>query len=567
MTGRLSAATLLAGLLAVAAADDGRVPKDRFAFHTAPKSKISFRNISGDPEQIPILDQNGQGVCTLDYDGDGLLDLYFVNGSTISRHKKGESPGGALFRNNGDGTFTDVTQQAGLAGPPWGTGCAAADFDGDGKTDLFVAGWGGNKLFRNRGDGTFEDVTERAGVKDGRWCSSGAWADFDGDGKLDLFVSRYVQFDPDKYPTTENDMPCTYRDVVTGCPPYDYAGEAMAVFRNLGDGRFEDVSVSSGVAAVRFFRGFGAVALPLFADSRLPDVYVGCDVGANLLFHNLGNFRFEEIARERGAAVNFEGREESGMGVTVGDLFESGRPDLFVTNFVDQKNTAYRNIGGSFSDDTIGTGLEAHTKELGWGNAIADFDNDGHEDVLVANGHIYPQVTNLHDSTDTYAQPMRLYAGEGAGRFSEVLLGELAQKESRRGLVAADFNNDGLVDFATQSQNGEPQIFWNHSLSRNHWIRFTLRGRLEKEAMGARVEVMFGGRKRTGWKLPNQGYQSSQDPRVHFGLGSSRRMDSARIFWPDGAVQDVGGLGADADYLVEEGKPPVRLHPPSFPAP
>ena len=539
----------------------------RFAFHTSPKSAIAFRDVSGDADQIPILDQNGQGVCALDYDGDGLLDLYFVNGSTLSRHARGDDPGGRLFRNNGDGTFTDVTARAGVPGPGWGTGCAAADYDGDGRTDLFVAGWDGNRLYRNRGDGTFADVTNASGVRDGRWCSSAAWADFDGDGRLDLFVSRYVVFDPKSYPTTESGLPCNYHDVPTGCPPYDYVGETMAVFRNLGGDRFADVSESSGVAASRFFRGFGVVALPLFSDSRLPDVYVGCDVMPNLLFRNLGGFHFEEVAAERGAAVNFEGAHESGMGVTAGELFESGNPDLFITNFADEKNTAYRNLGGSFSDDTLGTGLEAHRPELGWGDAIADLDNDGHEDVVVANGQIYPQVDRLHLPEDRYEQPIRLYAGAGSGKFVEVPVPAFQERRSRRGLVAVDLNNDGQRDLVTQTHNGEPQIFWNDSSPGSHWIRFTLRGAREREAMGARVEVSFGGRRRSAWKLPNQGYQSSTDPRVQFGLGEARGVNSVKVVWPDGKIQLLGALAGDSDYLLVEGEAPRPLPLPRFAAP
>lgn len=548
-------------------ASDGRTAPARFSFRTSPKSVIAFRNVSGDSEQIPILDQNGQGLCAIDFDGDGLLDLYLVNGSTLSRHEKGDNPGGRLYRNNGDGTFTDVTRRAGVPGPAWGTGCAVADFDGDGRPDLFVAGWGGNRLYRNRGDGTFEDVTDRAGLRDGRWCSSAAWADFDGDGRLDLFVSRYVVFDPQKYPTTEDGVPCTYRDVPSGCPPYDYVGETMAVYHNLGNGRFEDDSLSSGIAKSRFFRGFGVVALPLFLDSRLPDVYVGCDVMPNLLFHNLGGFRFEEIAPERGAAVSFEGKHESGMGVTAGDLFESGRPDLFITNFAGEKNTVYRNDGEGFTDATPGTGLEAHMAELGWGDALADFDNDGHEDVLVANGQIYPQVDRLRDPEDRYAQPLRLYGGLGNGRFVEVSVPALEERRSRRGLIAVDLNNDGRMDFVAQTHNGSPQIFWNASVAAGHWIRFSLRGAREPEAMGARVEVAFGGRTRVAWKLPNQGYQSSRDPRVHVGLGSSAKADRVRVFWPDGRVEAWEALPADADYLLEEGKKPRRAALPRFPVP
>jgi hypothetical protein len=552
----------MAALVAAVSCSGPRDPV--FRFHARP---LPFRNVSGDPEQIPILEQNGQGLCALDFDGDGLIDLYLVNGSTLARFASGDIAGGVLLRNNGDGTFSDVTAHAGVAGPPWGTGCAAADFDGDGRTDLFVAGWQGNRLYRNRGDGTFEDVTEKAGLREGRWCSSAAWGDFDGDGRLDLFVSRYVGFDSASYPKTEKGEPCTYRGVQTGCAPYDYAGETMAVYRNVGGGRFEDVSESSGVASAHPYRGFGVVALPLFNDSRLPDVYVGCDVMPNLLFRNLGGFRFEEEAVERGAAVNFKGEHESGMGVAVGELYESGRPDIFVTNFAGEKNTLYRNLGDRFADETVGTGLDAHRAELGWGDAIADFDGDGHEDVIVANGQIYPQVDALRDPEDRYEQPIRLYAGEGGGRFREVRPPAFAERRSRRGLLVADLNNDGRPEVVTQAHNGAPEIFWNDSGKGNHWVRFTLVGAREREVMGARVRVSFGGRERVGWKLPNQGYQSSKDPRVHFGLGRAARVASVEIFWPDGTVQRLGALAPDRDYEVEEGKPARALSLPTFPVP
>jgi hypothetical protein len=566
MNRRLRLALVPAAALALVAL--GVAPKEpRFAFHTSPASALAFRDVSGDPEQIPILDQNGQGLCAIDFDGDGLLDLYLVNGSTLAKTAKADQPGSALFRNNGDGTFTDVTKLAGVPGPRWGTGCAVADFDGDGREDLFVTGWGGNKLYRNRGDGTFEDVTESAGVRDGRWCSSAAWADLDGDGRLDLVVSRYVRFDPGNIPTTEGGRPCTYRGVETGCPPDDYPGETMAAYRNRGNGRFEDVSASAGLERARPSRGFGVAALPLFDDSSLPDIYIGCDVAENLLFHNLGGFRFDESAAERGAAVNFEGKHESGMGLAVGDLSESGRPDFFLTNFAGEKNTLYRNRGDGFSDVTIGTGLEAHREELGWGDSIADFDNDGHEDIVVANGQIYPQVEKLRDPKDSYAQPIRLFAGDGRGRFEEISVPSLSRRESRRGLIAADLNNDGRLDLVTQTHNGSPEIFWNESGRTNHWIRFTLRGRTEPEAAGARVTVRFAGRTRTAWKLPNQGYQSSQDPRVHFGLAEAAEVDGVEIRWPDGTIQKIRALPADADYVVKEDRAPVRLKLRSFAAP
>lgn len=539
----------------------------RFSFHTSPRSAIAFKDVSGGPEQIPILDQNGQGVCAIDYNGDGLMDLYFVNGSTVNDYLHGLSHSGALYRNNGDGTFTDVTRQAGVDGPAWGTGCSVADADGDGHPDLLVLGWGGNKLYHNNGNGTFTDVTELSGLKDGRYDSSAAWGDFDGDGRLDVFISRYVRFDPRHYPTMENGFPCAYHDVPTGCPPQDYLGDSMSVYQNLGNGKFQDLSRAAGLLSRPFFRGFGDVALRLFEDSVLPDVYVGCDVMPNLLWRNLGHFKFDDEAVERGAAVNFEGIHESSMGVVAGDVSETGNPDIFVTNFAGEKNTLYRNNGEGFEDITPGTGLDAHRGELGWGNAIADLDNDGHEDIIIANGQIYPQVEKLKDSVDRYKQPMRLYAGDGHEKFQEISVPAFQRRASRRGLIAVDLNNNGRLDIVTVTQNGAPEIFWNDSSPGNHWIRFTLAGAKEKTAMGAKVEITFAGLRRTAWKLPNQGYQSSQDPRVHFGLGGATRVTSIKIFWPDGKIQTLPGLPADADYAITEGTPAKKLTLPRFAVP
>lgn len=527
----------------------------RFDFTSGPGETLPFRNVSGDDAQAAILEQNGQGLCALDYDGDGRLDLYLPNGATREMLARGASPGGALLRNEGRRAFRDVTRRAGVSGPRWGTGCAAADYDGDGFTDLLVLGWNGTILYRNRGDGTFEGKT----LDVPGYASSAAFADLDGDGRLDLAISRYVAFDWETQPSTDpsTGKPCDYRGIATGCPPVFHAPSSTMVLRQRPDGTFEDVSAEAGVAGVPT-RGFGVVALPLLSDSRLPDLYVACDQMVNRLFRNRstpGRIRFEETAAELGAAVNAQGMSESGMGLAAGDVFEDGRAALALTNFAGEKNTLYRSFGSRFEDVTSGTGLDAHRNELGWGIILADLDDDSHLDAVVANGHIYPQVAALNDPADVYAQPMRLYAGDGRGRFVEQAVPVLAEPRSRRGFVVADLDDDGRLDLVVQTHRGTPQVFWNRSSPGNRWIRFTLRGTAPRDPMGARVEItLTDGSVRTAWHLPNQGYQSSQDPRVLFGLGASRRVARLSVTWPDGTRTLAGGLEANRDYVVQQGK-------------
>lgn len=545
-------------LAATASAVLASAPSDLPVFRFDHALRLPFHHISGESQQLRILEQNGQGVCVLDVDGDTLLDLYFVNGSTVELFRRGESPGSALLHNEGDGTFVDVTAGAGARGPPWGNGCAAADFDGDGRTDLFVAGFEESRLYRNRGDGTFEDVSSRLGAGVEGWASSAAWADLDGDGLLDLAVSRYVEFDPESEPMLDSDgATCHYRGIPAGCAPLSYLPESTAVFRQLPDGRFTDVSFASGAAAA-ITRGFGLAAVPLFEGSHLPDLYVASDQMLNVLLANRsrpGEIRLEEIGVETGAAFDAGGVPEAGMGLAVGDVVEDGLPELFVTNFAEQTNTLYRNRGALFEDVTAGSGLEAHANELGWGAVLADLEADSHLDVVVANGHVYPQVAVLADPREVYEQPLRLYAGDGRGHFREATPPELSLPRNRRGLIAADLNNDGRLELVSVVHRGEPEIFWNRSAPGSHWIRFTLEGRGPRDPMAARLTVTLpDGSQRTSWHHPNQGYQSSQDPRIFFGLGDFAEVSAVEVRWPGGAAERHGPLRADRDYrLVERG--------------
>jgi enediyne biosynthesis protein E4 len=327
---------------------------------------LDYVNLSGDPEQLSVLEQNGQGIALLDYDGDGRVDLFVTNGGTFDRWRRGELPGARLYRNLGGWRFADVTVESGLAAPVWGTGAAAADLDGDGWPDLYLAAWGGDRFFRNQGDGTFVDATERAGLGSGGWSSSVAVADFDGDGRLDLYVSRYVAFDPERIPDREADgSPCAYRGIVTGCGPWRYPGERDLLYLQLADGSFRDASESWGLDATAGFRGMG-VAPGDFDDDGDVDLYVACDVMPNLHLQNAGG-RFVDVGALRGGAVNDAGRHESGMGVAAADLFGHGRLDLVTTNFAGETNTYYANRDGDLVDRSAAAGLAAHPLELGWG--------------------------------------------------------------------------------------------------------------------------------------------------------------------------------------------------------
>ena len=507
------------------------------------RAGLTFRNLSGDPEQLPILDQNGQGAAVLDYNGDGWMDVYLLSGSTLARWRRHENPGNRLYRNNGDGTFTDVTEAAGVRGNAWSVGCAAADYDGDGWVDLYVTNWGANVLYRNNGDGTFTDVTEEAGVGDARWSSSAAFGDVDRDGDLDLYVSNYVVFDPERYPRTEADgSECLYKGVPAGCGPWRYEGEQDVLYRNNGDGTFTDVTQAAGLAGTAGFRGFGAVLVDFDLDGDL-DLYVGCDVMPNLYFINDGTGVFSRAEPHRGGTVNMLGEHESAMGVAVGDVNDDGFPDLFCTNFADQKNTLYLNTGGSLRDVSEQAGVARHRQELGWGTAVADFDNDGWQDIFLVNGHIYPQVDRLDLPAEGYRQPWRLYRGRPEGVFREAGAAEgwrPAPRFSSRGLAVADFDNDGDLDLLVVNHNDRPTLLRNER--GGHYLTIALEGAgLNTQGIGARVGVRVGDR--TLWRFahPNQGYQSSFDPRLHYGLGEATAVDEIVVYWPDGRVERLPG--------------------------
>ncbi len=569
-----------------------------------PIDGIDYRNVCGDDEQLPILEQNGQGVAVIDYDGDGWMDLFVPNGSTHKLWRDGRNPGSRLYRNLGDWRFADVTERAGVRGNAWANGAAVADYDADGDYDLYVTNWGANTLYRNDGDGTFTDVTERAGVGDPRWNSSAAFADFDGDGRLDLYVSNYVEFDFDHVPSTEKDgKPCLYKGVPTGCGPWCYRGQRDTLYLQRDAGRFEDVTVAANLDVTDGFRGFGVVAAD-FDDDGDADVFVGCDVMPNLYLENLGIFgdssvpRFASVGPTSGGAYNANGGYESSMGVVAADFDRSGSLDLVVTNFADEKNTYYRNDRGMFSDDSTTIRLDRHRSEMGWGVCLADFNQDSRVDVFIVNGHIYPQVDQrrsgpqtrpsatlddrepshdprasaatqdsglrTQDSADQYAQLPRYYEQSPAGYLDEPpreRIFDSSQRFCLRGCTAVDLDNDGDLDIVAVEHRGS-LVFFENTSNRPALILDLVDARGGRSPMGARVSVGERasrlpapdeapdqpGASRTELTsseivhilLPNQGYQSSQDPRVFIPLTAGVNTGSVlSIRWPDGATQHV----------------------------
>jgi tetratricopeptide (TPR) repeat protein len=496
------------------------------------------------------------GVGLLDYDGDGWLDVYAVQGGPFPLTHAGGNEGDRLFRNRGDGTFEDVTTRSGIASfkRGYGHGVTVADYDNDGRPDLFITRWRSYALYRNQGDGTFADVTAKAGLDGERdWPTSAAFADLDGDGDLDLYVCHYLAYDP------ANPRRCTHPESPSKhtCNPLDFAALPDHVFRNDG-GRFTDVTAGAGFVDPDG-RGLGVVAAHLDQDDRI-DLYVANDMTANYLFHNVGGFRFEEIGDAAGAAASADGGYKAGMGVACGDLDGDGLIDLAVTNYFGESTTFYRNLGGGFfADHSNYIGLAAPTRRLlGFGIAFMDVDNDGWLDVLSANGHVIdsrPQIP--------WTMPLQLLKGAPGGRLSDVSEeagAPFRQLHLGRGVAMGDLDNDGRLDAVVIAQN-EPLVYLhNRSTDRGHFITFWLEGtKSNRDGIGARVAVVAGGRRQAAERFGGGSYLSASDPRLHFGLGERTSVESLEIRWPSGRVDCHTGLKADRQYRIREGKAPVEI--------
>jgi len=551
----------------------------RFVDIAKPAGLGKALNVCGRPrDKQYLLEEMGGGAAFFDYDNDGWLDIFLVNQTHWNDNASEEPPASFLFRNNRDGTFTDVTREAGLTRSGWGQACCVGDYDNDGRDDLFVSYWGTNVLYRNNGDGTFTDVSEEAGVSGppGQWGAGCCFLDYDRDGLLDLFVSSYVVFDPEKAPKPGEAQYCWYNEIPVACGPQGFGGGTNLLYRNRGDGTFEDVSESSGVARPRGVSqptfvgenwrpkgtyGMGAVSAD-FDNDGWPDIYVACDSAPSLLYRNNGDGTFREVAVQAGCAFSEDGVAMAGMGVGVADYNHNGWFDIVRTNFSDQTTSLYRNLGrATFYEASLQAGLGVNTKYLGFGAGFFDFDNDGWEDILLANGHVYPQIQDrgLHV---TYRQRKILYQNLRNGRFkdiSEEAGPGITAPQVARGCAFGDFDNDGDVDVVVNNLDGPPSLLRNDGGNRRNWLLVKCIGTVSnRSAIGTRVYVKAGDLVQMDEVMSGSSYYSQNDLRLHFGVDQAAKIDEIRVRWPSGEESSFEDVPANRLVHIKEGEGIIR---------
>jgi len=518
----------------------------------------------GTPAKDYIIETKGSGVGLIDYDNDGWLDIYIVNGSTVDALSGKETPPhAALFHNNHDGTFTDVAAKAGVTNDRWGFGVAIADYDNDGWPDIFVSNFGKNRLYHNNHNGTFTDVAEKAGVTLGNWSTGSTWGDYDGDGRLDLFVAGYLHWDWNNPPAKggeggSSNSFCTFRGEATACGPRGLKGEPDHLFHNNGDGTFTDVSEKAGVADKPGYYGLGAVFVDINNDGK-PDLLVGNDSTPNYLYINKGDGTFEDVSYASGYALNEAGRETASMGIAVGDFQNNGMLDVFNTTFSDDYKPLYRNEGdANFTDISYHIGLgEVTVPFLSWGDAFFDYDNDGWKDLMMSDGHVYPQADKYNWGTSWKQRPMLFHNLQGKS-FENVPAVEgtgLADVVAGRGMAVGDLFNDGKIDAVISVMDGHPVLLRNVSPDHNHWVELKLIGgsKSPRDAVGTTVYLTANGMKQREDVISGGSYLSSNDPRPHFGLGAATKVDDIEIHWTSGKVEHVTVPGIDRIVTISEG--------------
>ena len=497
----------------------------------------------------------GCGVALIDYDNDGWMDIFVLNGSRLENTPTDAT--NRLYKNNRDGTFADVTEKAGLHRTGWACSVAMGDFNNDGFDDLFVTYWGRNVLYRNNGDGTFSDITESAGLlqKRPRWGSGCTFIDYNRDGLLDLFVTHYLEFDLAAVPARGEAPTCNWKGVPVACGPRGLPPGGLMLYRNNGNGTFTDVSASSGLAAIGGSYPMTAAAAD-FDEDGWPDLYVACDSTASFLLRNNRDGTFSEIGLESGAALSDDGMEQAGMGIAIGDYNLDGHLDIFKTHFSDDTNILYRNDGrANFADATIASGLGVETRFTGWGAGMVDLDNNGWPDLLFVTGSIYPELES-RIAAYPFHTPRVIFRNLGNGRFEE-LLDEggpgIAAAHSSRGCAFGDFDNDGDVDLVVVNLNEPPSLLRNDLTGGGHWVKVKLIGvKSNRGAMGATVIAAYGGKRQAQAVLSQASFFSVNDSRLHFGLGAERTAD-LEIRWPSGAVERLANVGCDRLITVKEG--------------
>ncbi len=523
----------------------------------AEKSGLTtWTHIEGTPQKNFIIETVGSGVGLIDYDNDGWLDIYLVNGSTYDALSgKTAPPHAALFHNNHDGTFTDVAEKAGVTNDRWGVGAAVADYDNDGWPDIYVTNFGKNRLYHNNHDGTFTDVAEKAGVTLGNWSAGSTWGDYDGDGHLDLFVPGYIHYDMANQPAYN----CQFRGEKVMCGPRGLKGEPDHLFHNNGDGTFTDVSEKAGVSDKNDYYGLTSAFVDVNNDGK-PDLLVANDSTPNYLYLNKGDGTFEDDSYASGYALNENGRETASMGIAIGDYRNNGLIDLYDTTFSDDYNPLYRNDGdGNFTDISYQMGIAEPTIPfLGWGTAFLDFDNDGWKDLIVANGHVYPQVDQTTWGTTLKQRPLLFHNIDGKKFEVEPAVEgtALAKLYVGRGLAVGDLFNDGKLAVVINSLDGHPALLRNVSSDHHHWIELKLIGgpKSPRDATGAAVYLTANGMRQRGDVVSGGTFASTHDPRVHFGLGDATTINSVEIHWPSGAKEKFTIPKVDQIVTLTEGK-------------
>jgi hypothetical protein len=527
-----------------------------------------------------LLEEIGCGIALFDYDNDGWLDIFMVNGTRFEDISPQHQPSNFLFHNNRDGSFTDVTEKAGLLRSGWGQGCCVGDYDNDGFDDLVVTYWGGIVLYHNNGNGTFTDVSQRAGLVQNsaspRWNTGCSFLDYDRDGHLDLFVANYVNFDPRVAPQSGSNQYCRYFGLSVGCGPQGLSGGTNILYHNRGDGTFEDVSDRSGISVPRGLvaptsvdtqwvpvgsYGLGVCAAD-FDNDGWPDIYVACDSVPSRLYRNNHDGTFQEIGADAGCAFNENGTSQGGMGVGVGDYDCDGWLDIVKTNYSDQTANLYHNNGdGTFYDAVFQAGLGVNTKYLGWGVGLFDFDNDGWADIFMSNGHVFPEVDTrrLHV---TFKERKIVYKNLGNGRFTDVSLSTgsaVTQPHSSRGTAFGDFDNDGDVDIAIINMNEQPSLLRNDTRSKNNWLKIKCIGtKSNRTAIGARVRVVTGKHSQMNEVMSGSSFMSQNDFRLHFGLGPAAQADLVEVRWPLGSVESFKNVASNQLLVLQEGHGIVR---------
>ena len=515
---------------------------------------LQFHHVDGRSGQRYFLETVGSGAAFFDYDGDGWIDIYFVNGADLPGFSSPEPPTNRLYRNNGDGTFTDVTEQAGVGDTGYGAGCAVADHDNDGNLDLYVTNFGANVLYRNNGDSTFTDVTQHAGVGDKRWSLGCAFADYDNDGFVDLYVANYIDF---QFETHTN---CTQKGVATYCPPESFEGIPDTLYRNNGDGTFADVTTIVGVYN-KNGKGMGIVFGDYDNDGD-SDCYVGNDAGENFLYNNKGDGTFTNVGWMAGVEADENGNVQGTMGVDFGDYDNDGLLDLIAINYQQQPNALYRNDNGNFfTDVSFVAGMAESLPYVGWGTDFFDVDNDGDKDLLIANGHLQDTVEK-YDDTTTYPQRNYLLINKGQGRFVNESMkagSGLASPKVSRGIATGDYDNDGDLDVLISNANDTPQLLRNDSGNQGNWILIrTIGTRSNRAGIGTRIKIQADDLTQIDEVRGGSGYLSQNDLRLHFGIGKHKHIDRIEARWPSGIVDTIRDVAPNQIITITEGSHPQQ---------